>query len=252
MRHRGLITTASFLAIAGIGAILMIPAKPGTATAAFADPQVATIVHPSVDDASIMPARLPLPGSSYFTGAPAKPVETPDATTANPAAGVAAVQPAAFVTAAATPTPTPITADDKIGASAVNLRSGPATSAGTVRVLSPGEPVQVGETQNGWAQVNLGDGSSGWVYANYLASHASQLAAARAKVTVPRATISGGGGDLQDRTALVADALPAYSQPGSDSPAFTIEAGQHVHIARVRGDWLMVETEAGDSGWIRR
>ena len=253
MRHRGLITTASLLVIAGIGAILMIPGKPSTATAAFADPQVATIVHPSVDDASVMPGRLPMPGSSYFTGAPAKPTETQQTAVVTPNNTVAVAQPAAFVTPEATPTPAAITANDKIGGSAVNLRSGPATSAGTVRVLAPGEAVQVGQTQNGWTQVSLADGSSGWVYGSYLASNASQQAAAtKPKTKTPRATISGGDGDLQDRGALVADALPAYSQPGDDSPSFTLEAGEHVHISRVRGDWLMVETEDGDSGWIRR
>jgi SH3-like domain-containing protein len=240
MRRRQLITVASLLVAASVGAMLLIPAQPGTPSAAVVQPQTeaVAIVHPSVDDASMVPVRLPVSGADSFVAAPAKPLDAPIT--------VAMAQPVA-------PIPAAINANDRIGASAVNLRTGPATSAGTVRVLAPGEAVQVGETQNGWTQVTLADGSSGWMYSSYLASNAAQLAAQRAaKPKSPRAVISGDDGDLEDRSALVADALPAYSRPGQSSPAFTLEAGQHVRISAVRGDWLRVETEDGDSGWIRR
>lgn len=241
MRRRGLITIASLLLATGVGVMLLVPAQPGTPSAALAEPQTVAIVHPSLDDASMLPVRLPVSGGDSFVPAPA---ETLPAKTFAPSVGVAVAQPA--VVAA------PITANDRIGASAVNLRTGPATSADTVRVLAPGEAVQVGEIQNGWAKVSAADGSAGWMYSSYLASKAGQVAAQKPRPNIPRAIIRGGDGDLQDRGALIADALPAYSEPGRSSPAFTLEAGEHVRISDVQGDWLRVETEDGDSGWIRR
>jgi SH3-like domain-containing protein len=68
-----------------------------------------------------------------------------------------------------------------------------------------------------------------------------------------RATIKGGDGDLEDRTARIASRLTAYSHPGDSADAImTLSPGTRVRIAEVRGNWLRVETRDGASAWIKR
>ena len=80
---------------------------------------------------------------------------------------------------------------------------------------------------------------------------------AQPKATKPLAaqhvTISGDdGSDLQDRTALIADAVTVYANPGDSASAFTLQGGQRVRIAEVRGNWMKIETANGTTAWIRR
>jgi len=154
---------------------------------------------------------------------------------------------------------------------AVNLRSGPNSGSATVDVLQPGEAVQVGTTQNGWVQVTLDDGASGWVYSRYLDNPSAAVADATATtdsspvpaVALPkpvkrapqatRATISGDdGSSLADRTALIANTMTVYGDPGDNSSSFSLQGGQRVRIVEERGNWLRVETANGTTAWIRR
>jgi hypothetical protein len=56
----------------------------------------------------------------------------------------------------------------RVGASALNVRSGPSKGSAKVMVLSPGEEVHVAETQRSWVRVVLADGRGGWVFSKYL------------------------------------------------------------------------------------
>ena len=177
---------------------------------------------------------------------------------------LAKVQPVSLTTAAdfATPavaqTTAPDLKPDTIGASAVNLRSGPSSGSPQLLVLQPGEAVQTGETIGGWVKVTRSDGTSGWVYSNYLSSNAAAQAASRPSPapvvgTQARAVIKGDNGDLEDRTARIASRLTAYDHPGDTAEAvMTFSPGTRVRIAEVRGNWLRVETGDGTSAWIRR
>ena len=106
--------------------------------------------------------------------------------------------------------------------------------------------------------VTRADGSTGWVYSAYLSSAGSAAAASDqsrriASTDQPRAVIHGGDGDLTDRTARIASRLPAYSRPADGAQSvFTLQPGDEVYIAEVRGNWLRVETADGMSAWIRR
>ena len=152
--------------------------------------------------------------------------------------------------------PDPVAAplrSDSVGPVAVNLRAGPASSAHQIGVLDAGQAVDVIAMSNGWAQVTLANGTSGWVYSTYLASGASPAKPVAAHVTQARAVIQGSNDDLEDRDAHIASRLMAYAQPLETAPSiFTLHPGDEVHIAEVRGDWLRVETDDGISGWIRR
>jgi SH3-like domain-containing protein len=165
--------------------------------------------------------------------------------------------------------PTPAPAASAHIRSAVNMRSGPSSSAATVGVLQAGEAVQVGANQGGWVLVTLDSGATGWVYSRYLdnlpaRSDDASTATATPPVQAPqpkvvkhpapqRVTVAGDDGtDLEDRTALIANAVTVYSDPGDSSSAFTLQGGQRVRIAEVRGNWMRVETANGTSAWIRR
>jgi SH3-like domain-containing protein len=171
--------------------------------------------------------------------------------------------PATGVAGPAAATPVPPTPASFVGATAVNMRSGPSTASGTISVLQPGQVVQTGQTSGGWVQVTLTDGTTGWVYGTYLSGGAPQAATTDltdnpppkrvATIAQPRAVIHGDAADLEDRTARIASSLTAHSRPLDSAPSiFTLQPGDRVRIAEVRGNWLKVQTPDGVTGWIRR
>lgn len=251
MRHRALAIVA--VAALGIGALALIPgsARPtvATAEAQSTEVSVASISTPNPEllrrlDNEVAPPPVQAPSPEPVRVAAIAPA--PDA--ASPE-----LAPSSSMLAS-----DPNLKSDSIGASAVNMRSGPTTSSAAISILQPGEAIQVGETSGGWVKVTRADGSTGWVYSTYLASNAGVAATGNqparvASADTPRAVISGGDGDLQDRTARIASRLPAYARPSNGAPSvFTLQPGDEVYIAEVRGSWLRVETEDGMTAWIRR
>jgi SH3-like domain-containing protein len=253
-RRTRFIAVATFLG-AGLVALVLIPgdgASVGKADANDAKVALASVSSPNPDllarlDAEVAPYVKPT------VEAEAKPVAT------------ASVQPVALQPATDVATPAIPDATDPdlrpatIGASAVNMRAGPSSSAQQLAVLQPGEAVQTGQSINGWVRVTRADGSSGWMYSSYLSGNAQAQAASDpapkkvASTQQPRATVKGGDGDLRDRMARIGSELPAYDRPGSAARAiFTFSPGERVRIAEVRGNWLRVETNDGTSAWIRR
>jgi len=250
MRHR-VLAIAAVVAL-GIGALALIPAgtRPTVATleARPAQTAIASVSSPNPD----LLRRL----DNEIAPPPVQPaLPEPVKVAAVPPAAAPAPEPASSSMLA----PDPNLKPDTIGLSAVNLRSGPSTSAQPISVLQPGEAIQVGESSGGWVKVTRADGSSGWVYSSYLASNAGTAPASGNQPTrvasddQPRAVIRGGDGDLEDRTARIASRLPAYARPSNGAQSvFTLQPGDEVYIAEVRGSWLRVETEDGMTAWIRR
>jgi SH3-like domain-containing protein len=189
-------------------------------------------------------------------GAEAAPVET---TVAPREPAPAIVQPAALRTETPEPAPAidPSLRADAIGAKAVNLRTGPSTDTAAITVLQPGQSVHVGPIQDDWVEVTLDDGTSGWVYARYLASVAATLPAqeetpAAAPAPEPRkAVVSGASGNLEGRTARIESRLAVLSSPNG-SPLFSTEPGERVRILDTQGNWLKIRTADGTTGWIQR
>lgn len=216
-------------------------------------------------DANVALASVSSPNPDLLARLDAE-VSPPPPVQAKPEAARVAVQSVALRPATDIATPAIPDATDPdlhpatIGASAVNMRAGPSSSAQQLSVLQPGEAVQTGQSINGWIKVTRADGSSGWMYSSYLSGSAQAQAAASdpapakvAEAQPPRATIKSGDGDLRDRMARIGSELPAYDRPGGSARAiFTFSPGERVRIAEVRGDWLRVETNDGTSAWIRR
>lgn len=277
MRNRVPAISILSLLCAGLISLALIPGGSKSDVAQAEQPRVAAATsgggaspNPKLLEALDDAVKPPLPQTQASAEAQ---VAALDATPSVPGATpTAAVTQAAALASPSVPANQDALASGRVGASAVNLRAGPSSSAARISVVQAGEPVQVGNTQGGWVQVTLSDGRSGWIYSSYLATGASgapapgddgaapqrtalaptRTAAPAPAKPKPRAILRGGS-ELEDRTALIAEELPAYSRPsdGADS-IFTLEAGQRVRIAQVRGDWVRVETPEGFSVWIRR
>jgi len=259
MSHRSVIAIVTILAAGGLGLALI----PGSAKPEIAK---AETPQPSSQAGAASPKLLKTLDDELAPPKANSPTVPVKIATAGPAPMASALAPAAALAAPAAPDAGALRGD-RIGPTAVNMRSGPSTGAATLAVLAADQPVQIGDVSNGWVQVTLADGTSGWVYGTYLANGAPATAstpkpagAAPASAATPtriastqaRAVIRGSG-DLEDRIAHVASHLTAYARPfDSAQSVFSLEPGDEVRIAEVRGNWLRVETEDGMTAWIRR
>lgn len=242
--------------ILGLGAMVLIPANPSATVASATTP-------PSIASVSSEETIAAIDAMLGASAAPAQQAEAADSPVVEPAAAIdpeSGIQPAALVadvpddTFEPEPVIDPSFRPDSIGSSAVNLRAGPSTDTAPVTVLTPGQAVHVGEIQGGWIEVALDDGTSGWVYARYLASEEAKRPAPQvASADESRATVSGGSGNLAGRTARIEARLAVRSQPSIISRTlFRTEPGERVRIVDVDGSWLQIETADGSTGWIRR
>lgn len=252
MRRAG-VTLLSMTVLAGLAGLTLIPASadaPGSDQGAIS---AAVVTSPSPDlikalDRAV--ASPPVPTPALATS------DTPDAPPGAETA-VAEATPAVAVTPSIPPAA--LVPDAYVGSSAVHLRAGPSSSSDILSVLQPGEPLKVSDSQGGWVQVNLSDGTSGWIYSSLLTDSAEpatpdRVATAPTRDTAPApkpsAVVHSDGGQLVQRTALIANDLDGYSAPGGSSD-YTLEAGQRVRIVDVRGNWLQVRTPTGLTMWIR-
>ena len=242
----------------GLGALTLIPADP----ARVAAPEIKSVT--SAETVATIDAML---AASQAPVAPAQETEPEAAVESGirPAFDEASVQPAALQTEISEPPPVidPSLRPDAIGSKAVNLRAGPSTDTATLTVLQPGQAVHAGTIDNGWAQVTLDDGTTGWVYSRYLASVAATLPAEEPKPEpvrttaavdpepTERAVVSGANGNLKGRTARVEARLAVRSAPNGNT-LFRTEPGERVRILGTRGDWLKIQTADGTTGWIQR
>jgi len=136
-------------------------------------------------------------------------------------------------------------ATDRIGATAVNVRSDASKSSARLFVLRPDVPVRVGERRGGWVHV-YADAGDGWIYRTFLGSSAgaTQIASTRSS-TVPEQSVEG-------RILRVTFSTPVRDGPGGQANhIYDLEPGERVRIARSNGNWALIETTTGESGWVR-
>ena len=240
--------------IAALAAVLLIPGDPDAVVAPAPVPVAATTNAETIAtiDAMLIANVAPtVPDEDVNAGA--SPAASP------PVAAIADV-PADIAEDEIPPDPAvdPSLRADAIGSSAVNLRAGPSSDTATVTVLQPGAPIYVGNSQDGWSEVTLEDGTTGWVFSRYIASERASEpdpAGSRLATAEPEraATVSGGSGrDLAGRTARIESSLVVRSAPSTTGRTlFRTEPGERVRIIDVDGNWLRIETADGSSGWIR-
>ena len=252
--HRTRNITIATALVLGLGALALVPADADKVAAAKAEvPSVTSAETVATIDAMLRPAPVETLPVDAAPAADPLPAREP----------VASYESAALTGVPETPEIDPSLRADSIGASAVNLRAGPSTNTSAITVLQPGQSVHVGEVQDGWAEVTLDDGTSGWVYSRYLASVAATLPepetvtrqeepAAAAPQPTAKAVVKAKG-NLEGRTARIDARLAVHARPASNArTVFRTEPGERVRIVDVRGDWLRILTADGSEGWIQR
>lgn len=143
-----------------------------------------------------------------------------------------------------------------VGASAVNVRSGPSSSGAALFVLQPGEEVSIVETQQDWVRIATRSGEVGWVYSAYLdapapATAMNSIASAEPLPELPVAPAKQQEPVPDARFVRVSDRVELLASPSrSAQPLLVLKAGQRVAVVETRGRWLRVAVSGGPSGWI--
>jgi SH3-like domain-containing protein len=230
------IAVIATLFVGGLVALAMIPADPATLARVTASTGAGETI------ASIDALLGPPPGAATPPVDPVAPIDRAALAPRDPG-----LQAAALTTPIEEPAPA-LLPNDAIGAAAVNLRAGPSSGAATLAVLQPGQPIQISGEQEGWIEVTLPDGSTGWVYSRYLASAPAREQPAEPS---PPSEIASAETDLTGRTARIEANLAVRSKPsGSARIVFRTEPGERVRIIGTNGEWLQIRTVDGNLGWI--
>ena len=150
--------------------------------------------------------------------------------------------------------------DGSIGASAVNVRSGPSVDSDKRFVAQPGEAVKIGESNGNWVHVYRADGTDGWVYGRYIAGHepspdvappATAANLSQPRRSAPAADDSRDAGNLIGRFGEAHGLITARVGPnGGARPAFLLQPGDRFRISQAHGSWILIVTDDGMSGWI--
>ena len=112
-----------------------------------------------------------------------------------------------------------------VGASKVNLRSGPGTSYPRVYVVNGGYPVKVVDRDNNWLKVKDYEGDAAWVAERLLSD---------------------------ERTLLVIrDLVSVRKGPSTEEPV-AFQAERHVLLQYLgrKGSWIHVRHADGAEGWV--
>ncbi|HEY9012993.1 MAG TPA: SH3 domain-containing protein [Devosia sp.] len=269
--------TAAFALAGVVGAMMLIPGDPSSEAVATA-PQVQTALTSPELTRFLDNALDTSPEAKTSEEVIAAVASAPDATPSAPRVQVAATSPTSPVQGLGLPETADMTVTGSVTASdetlrartAVNMRSGPSTSYGTLTVLQPDEPVTVLERDGGWARIQKNDGATGWVYGSYLGD-GSAIAAApvRSPEPVREASVTAREVEAEqvrtsrfslreprketrrnDDNQLAAIRLRASPSSGSET-IMIVEAGTPLRIAEKRRGWARVVIPGGISGWVR-
>lgn len=234
---------AIVLTLGALGGLALIPASPGT----IAEAGVAPVAGgKSIDAIDAMLGRTDRDGELAVAAAPQVATEP-----ARPiAAALTETENVPLTTESDVPAIDPDLRLDTIGRSAVNMRAGPSASTATITVLQPGQVVHVGADQDGWSEVTLEDGSTGWVFSRYIASNAAAAPAAstttRPAPAEPAAAPANGAGRIT--ASVVARSGPSESA----RPLFRTVAGETIRVLETQGSWVRIRTGDGSTGWVYR
>lgn len=245
-KRTGTIAVVAILLAGSVGALAMIPADPETVARVTAQPSAQAETLAAID--GLLGPKTPLAAAPVET--PMAPIDR-SALPSDPNLQTAALSQPQPTIAGPAAAPETLTRTDTIGASAVNLRSGPSSNAQTLSVLQPGQQIEISGEQDGWIEVTLPDGTTGWVYSRYVGAASTEIAQASAPQAEARPTAS--DSKLTGRTARIEASIAVRSKPSSAARTlFRTEPGERVRIIGVDGDWLQIRTIDGNLGWIRR
>lgn len=136
-----------------------------------------------------------------------------------------------------------------VKAQAVGLRvhSGPSTSAGTLTSVSPGQHLTVIARSGKWIQVQLPDGTVGWVSAAYVSSSSS----AKASTTSTTSATTTVKATKTAATHMVTAGVRVHTGANIKSRVITtIAAGTHVTVLGYTKGWAHLLLPSGQIGYV--
>jgi SH3 domain protein len=127
------------------------------------------------------------------------------------------------------------------GRGRLNVRSGPDTAHDKVFTIRSGERVEVVARGDGWTEILLEDGRSGWASSEFLLSPEDAEKAAQERKADAEAV----------ETMTAKSGVNARSGPGrSHGTVFTLAARDKVTVLGREKGWVQVKTGSGKSGWV--
>lgn len=119
-----------------------------------------------------------------------------------------------------------------VAASSLNIRQSPSLQSETVATVTYGTRLQITGTDHGWYEVELDDGTHGWVAGFYVARESQAKRSSEAEVT------------LHSGTSL-------YKRPQSSSDTVgTAKTGDRFPVVSEMDGWYKIRMESGISAYI--
>ena len=158
----------------------------------------------------------------------------------------------------ATPTPTPAPSNGTVQAkttSDLNVRKGPGTSYGIVKVIDMNVTVTVTEaTNSSWYKVKLSDGTEGYLAAQYLKITSGDINSVKPGNSGEDNTNSGNNSNAPatDEYVRVTVGLNLRSEPNTSSKVRTVlSTGTVLNVLdRKTSGWVHVRTTGGTEGYV--
>ena len=158
----------------------------------------------------------------------------------------------------ATPTPTPAPSNGTIQAkttSDLNVRKGPGTSYGIVKVIDMNVTVTVTEaTNSSWYKVKLSDGTEGYLAAQYLKITSGDINSVKPGNSGDDNTNNGNNSNAPatDEYVRVTVGLNLRSEPNTSSKVRTVlSTGTVLNVLdRKTSGWVHVRTTGGTEGYV--
>ena len=148
----------------------------------------------------------------------------------------------------------------RVGDSAINVRTGPSSSAERLFVLEAGADISVRErSEGGWVLLADGQGREGWAHSSNLANVDLTVLPVRAQATA-KAAVEAPQEEPADRMATTAGSdtrtvagagVNVRSTPSKDGEKlFALAGGKQVTVTENQRGWLRVLDAEGRSGWV--
>jgi cell wall-associated NlpC family hydrolase len=123
-----------------------------------------------------------------------------------------------------------------VTASALNVRTGAGIDYSKITLVYKGDKVEILSSSNGWYNIRLSNGETGWASGDYIVKGDSsndslQVSQGKAKVTASALNVRTGPST-------------SYSKIG------LLNNGQIVDILEKSGDWSKIKTSSGLIGWV--
>ena len=158
----------------------------------------------------------------------------------------------------ATPTPTPAPSNGTVQAkttSDLNVRKGPGTSYGIIKVIDMNVTVTVTEaTNSSWYKVKLSDGTEGYLAAQYLKITSGDINSVKPGNSGDDNTNNGNNSNAPatDEYVRVTVGLNLRSEPNTSSKVLTVlSTGTVLNVLdRKTSGWVHVRTTGGAEGYV--